>query len=360
MAFSSNAARILLRALLGGMASLLVACASQVTIPPHGVPEPAPELAAARTLIQGQYAALNQMACLSEAAYGLDPNRPDPSCAQFEQGPGIKLIPRTVALQDPSGKPYQGSYTIIVDNQQHQQIIAVRGSANINDWLTDLRFDPVFDNILQVTVHQGFQLYARAVLQDLLQNGGLNQLNAGYDTYFTGHSLGGAVAVLLGHYFYVGYPNLIALKGVYTFGQPKVFDNHGATSWPDFAQSIYRAENCFDPVPLVPIGKNIIDTLIVDPLSSRSEAAQYEHVGHEVELLGNGGYWVPGANELVRSTVREADAVLKALRAGAPTDHDIGLYIANIRSLDRGGGLGYPTNPAYRFGETCSYRPAVS
>jgi Lipase (class 3) len=310
----------------------------------------------ARSLIQNHYMLLNQMACLSEATYAQPAS---PGCSQWLQGPGVRVISHPITLLDISGRPYAGSYKLIIDDVRKQQVIAIRGTADEKDWLTDFRFVPVTDGILRVTVHHGFELYARAVLDDLVVTGHISELNRIYDTYVAGHSLGGAAAVLLGLYLNVQYPSLLNLKGVYTYGQPKVFDNNGATSWPGFADNIYRVENCYDPVPTVPIGESILGSLIVHPLSSRDEAQQYQHIGHEILLLGRGNYWVPGQNEIVRNTVGEIEAAIDALLANKPTDHGIDVYIARLQALTAGG-IGQPTNPAYQFGSACTYHQPPS
>jgi pimeloyl-ACP methyl ester carboxylesterase len=308
--------------------------------------------------VQNHYSLLNQMACLSEAAYGQPPS---PGCSQWMRGPGIRVISHAVTLLDASGRPYDGSYTLIIDDTRKQQVIAIRGTANKQDWLTDIRFVPVTDGILRVTVHHGFELYARAVLDDLIATGHISELNRTYDTYVAGHSLGGAVAVLLALYLNVQYPSVLNLKGVYTYGQPKVFDNNGATSWPGFADNIYRVENCYDPVPTVPIGESILGSLIVHPLSTRDEQQQYQHIGHEILLLGRGNYWVSGQNKVVRNTVGEIEAAIDALKANQPTDHGIDVYIGRLQALRSSpSGIGQPTNPAYQFRSTCAYHQTPS
>jgi hypothetical protein len=336
-----------------GLALLLNACSQQLPIQPHQVPEPQAEKTGSQALVQAQYSRLLEMACLSSVAYGTGPI--PASCNSWIKGPGIRTIPHTVWLQDIFGKQYAGSYTTIVDDNRKQQTIAVRGSDDFLDWMTDFRFDPTLDDILQVAVHTGFHLYARAVLADLLKPDILKELNPTYDTYVAGHSLGGAASVLVALYLYVGYPDALPhLKGVYTYGQPKAFDNHGATSWPNFANNIYRVENCYDPVPLVPIGNDVVDSLILDPLSARTERDQYQHIGHEIVLLQPGEYWVPGTNELVRNTVADVALALQAAHNGTPTGHDINqVYIPLLQQLAPNGVVPLPNNPAYWFKSTC-------
>ena len=297
--------------------------------------------------MKSQSVLLNQMACLSAAAY-VGEDQPDATCRQWEQGPGIEMNPFWLKLQNIWGHTYPGTYTIIVDHNRRQQVIAIRGTDNFDDWLTDLRIHPVFDDILNVWVHHGFQMYAREVLQDLLgPNQHIKLLNPTYDTYITGHSLGGAAAVVLALYFYTHYPTALHVEGVYTYGQPKVFDNYGAISWPKFADSIYHVENCFDPVALVPFGDDVAQNLFFSPLSGREARNQYEDIGHEITLLDPGMYWVPGQNELLRNTISDVAAAVDAIKHNNLTDHAISLYIQRLRMLNSA------TNPVNRFDQVC-------
>src|SRR5262249_5106196 len=147
-----------------------------------------------------------------------------------------------VALPDVLGNTYTGEYTILIDDNRREQIIAVRGTDDLADWYTNLHFVPILDDILNVYVHRGFQTYARAVYNDLLlpeaapSHALKTPLHRDYETYLTGHSLGGGVAVLVGLYLHVD--GQLPVSGIYTFGQPRVFDNNGATSWPQIAQII--------------------------------------------------------------------------------------------------------------------------
>lgn len=341
---------------------LLGGCATEPPVPEHAVPETETERSAVRAVVQREYDLLTQMACVSQAAY-FGPDKPAPSrgCEQWVGGPGIRRISHKIQLPDILGHLYDGSYTLIVDDVHKRQVIAIRGTNNPTDWLTDIRFLPVVDRILEVTVHRGFQFYARAVLDDLLVGGHIAELNATYPTYVAGHSLGGAVAVLLGLYFHVHYPQTLAIKGVYTYGQPKLFDNNGATSWPAFADGVYRVENCYDPVPSVPISDSFLGSLISNPLSLRAQQQQYQHIGHEILLLGQGNYWVPGQNEVARATVNEIAAAIQAVRAKQVTDHGIEVYITRLQRLAGAGGqIGQPTNPAYRFNRICAYHQPAS
>jgi triacylglycerol lipase len=149
-------------------------------------------------------------------------------------------------------------------------IVAIRGTKTIWDWIGDFDAAPVpwLANPGSGLVHMGFQLVYEHIcssLRGLLKSGcqGVEQL------WVTGHSLGGAVAVLAAFDIFKNV-GLNVTPQLYTFAGPR----SGA---PDFAEFFnadikvcYRIVNFMDVVPQVP----------VPPL--------YVHVGEEV--LVHGGF----------------------------------------------------------------------
>jgi triacylglycerol lipase len=179
-------------------------------------------------------------------------------------------------------------------------------------------------------------------------------LNRNYRTYVTGHSLGGAAAVILVLYLYQEKPTPFNISGAYRFGQPRVFDNHGATSWPHFAKKVYQVENCQDPIPLLRIGDNILSSFIIAPLSSKSEREEYQHMGQEIILLNPNEFWMPARNELVRRTTVDLEDVYRDIQRDKPTDYDIAEYLARLRAHHTVAAT--PVNPAYFLPENCGVR----
>lgn len=92
-------------------------------------------------------------------------------------------------------------------------IIAFRGTANLRDWLTDLDCG-LFDTG-SFRVHHGFLRALRSVFDELAEV--LAEMR-GTRVWMTGHSLGGALAMLAAR-FWRG-----PVAGVYTFGQPRAGD----------------------------------------------------------------------------------------------------------------------------------------
>lgn len=146
-------------------------------------------------------------------------------------------------------------------------MVAFRGTETIWDWIDDIDAVPV--PYLAVAgsglVHMGFQLVYEHIRKSTAQL--LAQCAGPAQIWVTGHSLGGALAILGGFQIAKSLnPGIVPL--LYTFAGPR-------TGAPDFASKFnaaipecYRIVNFMDVVPQVPL----------PPL--------YEHVGTEEEVHG--------------------------------------------------------------------------
>jgi hypothetical protein len=208
----------------------------------------------------------------------------------------------------------------VISRTSSEQIIAIRGTSNIEDWKTDLTLDKVTDNILQVRVHSGFQAYALAIYYDIRDN---QLLRADVPIRITGHSLGGAAALLVGLYLYTDYQDRqkpdrpILIDGVYTYAQPKVLDNEGATAWPIFSRRILRVAACDDIVTMLPTDESALRTVLGFDLFNGEAASAYQHVGQELYLMDDGKYWMPGGTDYERKLLALArDTILSVREKG--------------------------------------------
>jgi triacylglycerol lipase len=163
------------------------------------------------------------------------------------------------------------------------QMIAVRGTANLQNVMVDLDVNFVQDKILNIQVHQGFASAAQAVYNHVKP-----LLKKDMAVQTTGHSLGGAVAVILAMYLQKDGYNI---QPFMTFGQPKVSNVGGTQAFPDLP--LTRVVTKEDIVPLVP------------PLSplQLSNLDIYWHSGEEVILLKAEKYSITsGLKSMARAT----------------------------------------------------------
>jgi hypothetical protein len=163
------------------------------------------------------------------------------------------------------------------------QTIAIRGTANLENVMLNLNVSLLPDAKLDIMLHQGFASAARAVYKDVKP-----YLATGKPIQITGHSLGGAIAVILAMYLKVDdYP----LTSVVTFGQPKVTNVSGAERFTGLP--LTRVVTLQDIVPLVPP---------LSPLQIQ-ELDIYWHMGEEVILMGNHQFSVTsGLKSMLRAT----------------------------------------------------------
>jgi triacylglycerol lipase len=132
-------------------------------------------------------------------------------------------------------------------------IVAFRGTEpkKIKDWLTDTNTLASPGPAGKGLVHMGFNraldsIYLR--VRDAVQA----SRDAEQSLWFTGHSLGGALAMLASARMYFEDPELLP-DGVYTFGQPRTCDRFLATPYNKaFSSRVFRFVNNNDVVPQLP------------------------------------------------------------------------------------------------------------
>ena len=127
------------------------------------------------------------------------------------------------------------AYNVVQD--RGVTIISIRGTDNSKNVLTDLDARPFRDRKLGVQIHRGFRDAAEKLRDDILENVALEET-----IILTGHSLGGAIAQILGLWF---EDDAYEVQ-IYTFGSPSVLIEQ---MWEDGHFRVYL-EN--DPVPFLP------------------------------------------------------------------------------------------------------------
>jgi predicted lipase len=147
-------------------------------------------------------------------------------------------------------------------------IVAIRGTKTIWDWIDDAEAVPVpyLADPAVGHVHMGFQLVYEHICRsvaDVLQNDckGVQRI------FVTGHSLGGAVAVLCG-FDIVQRMKLGITPELHIFAGPRVAAPDFAASFQSVVKTCERVVNFMDVVPQLPL------------------PPRYEHIGQELLVYG--------------------------------------------------------------------------
>lgn len=117
-------------------------------------------------------------------------------------------------------------------------ILIFRGTDNVKNIGTDIDARPTYDSGLDVYFHRGFKDAATWIFNDIKDDYELEKT-----VYLTGHSLGGAIAQIIGLWLDNAGYNV----QIYTFGSPKV-----TTTFFGNKPNHYRVSLRNDPVPFVP------------------------------------------------------------------------------------------------------------
>ena len=178
---------------------------------------------------------------------------------------------------------YGVSYFLATNASAREQILAVRGTSNIENAMVDVAFQLLPNEHTGIRLHQGFALSA-----DFIYDKVKPHLNRDYRIHTTGHSLGGAAALILAMYLDAGG---YEVGRVVTFGQPKVTNIAGSRKYSHL--DVTRVVTPRDMVPLVPP---------LDPMDLMNMDI-YWHLGTEVVLqTGNAYSELEGVDSMMRAT----------------------------------------------------------
>ena len=175
--------------------------------------------------------------------------------------------PKTIRVATPGGRDVQ--YFIERDDKARVQYIVVRGTMDDKTLSEDFDAKVRSDRATKIPIHSGFDQDARAVWADAQPN-----LKTGYQTYLVGHSLGGAVAAILGIYM---IEDGFKVDKIYTYGQPRFTTATGVAQLGYLPLLRVVDEN--DMVPLLPPGVTV-----------NKKYGPYQQVGPEVILLEGPDY----------------------------------------------------------------------
>jgi hypothetical protein len=144
-------------------------------------------------------------------------------------------------------------------------IIVIRGTANEANVLSDIDVRLVNDVRLGIRLHKGFRDAATTIMQIIdtsmttrgVVQGQSRTYPLEHTVHVTGHSLGGAVAQIIGMWLHKRGKNV----QVYSFGSPKVSDQVLSGGQPTH----WRISNPVDPIPFTPPWPYRHTGLFIDP-----------------------------------------------------------------------------------------------
>jgi len=118
-------------------------------------------------------------------------------------------------------------------------IIVIRGTANDSNVLSDIDVRLVSDTRTGIKLHKGFRDVAVNIMQIIDTTKTLE-----HSVHVTGHSLGGAVAQIIGMWLHKRGKNV----QIYSYGSPKVSDQVLSGGQPTHWRVVRRS----DPIPFTP------------------------------------------------------------------------------------------------------------
>ncbi len=192
-------------------------------------------------------------------------------------------------------------YFIETDDAARSQTISVRGTAeNENVW-QDIAITLEYDSVLGAWLHRGFREDALAVWLDAKPH-----LRQDYELRVTGHSLGAAIALLIGGYSNKEGYNVVR---VVNFGQPKVT---ATDLLPENLSILTRVIDDNDVVPMLP---------------PPGFVPKYRHEGSEVILRPGEQYVYLDAHDADRVSIAE---FWREFQAFSVEEHKMDRYIENL------------------------------
>jgi hypothetical protein len=204
-------------------------------------------------------------------------------------------------------------YFIETDLANRNQTLSVRGTARKPNVWEDIETALIPDSILGIPLHNGFRKDSIAVYKDATPH-----LRKDLPLRVTGHSLGGAVAVILAAYLQDdGY----LVERVVTFGQPKI-----SSTPPDesILAATTRVVNDKDVVPMLP---------------PHTAFRNYQHFAPEVILKNGPNFVYLDAHDADRLSVGD---FWRNITDFSFKEHHVDLYVANIAAKAQNGARQVP------------------
>lgn len=193
-------------------------------------------------------------------------------------------------------------------------VMAFRGTEKFKDWLTNAGIE--FRNTPHGRVHKGFDKALDSVWSQITK--ALEKAHQyGQPLWITGHSLGGALAVLAAARLALDIDQSIykSINGLYTFGQPRVGDRAFMNALDDEIKPRYfRFVNDNDIVPRVP-----------DRLNQYQDGGSIRFFDAAGALHDDVGFWFTFLERIKGSFQQKLDLIPSFIE-----HHFVDKYIANI------------------------------
>jgi hypothetical protein len=219
-------------------------------------------------------------------------------------------FPRTTRVT--TVKSIDTLYFLETDQKQKTQTITIRGTNDKANTWQDIEIALVKNNYLGINLHRGFQNDTKVIHANIKPH-----LKRDYSMRITGHSLGGAIAIILADYLVKdGYK----VERVVTFGQPKVTDLEGKSIT---RSGITRVAHDQDVVPMLPPSGF--------PFARKSG---YQHFGPEVILRDARKYVYLQTHAANRISVGE---FRRNIAHFSTKEHHMKTYLSNIQEKVQNG-----------------------
>ena len=144
----------------------------------------------------------------------------------------------------------QDAYSYYVIQEDGVSILIFRGTANAKNVLSDIDIRTFYDEGLDAKIHRGFRDASSAIYDDIKRTYELD-----HTVFLTGHSLGGAIAQIIGMWLHEKGYNV----QIYTFGSPKV-----STTFTFNEPNHWRVVDRSDPVPFLPPYPYVHSGMVID------------------------------------------------------------------------------------------------
>ena len=129
-------------------------------------------------------------------------------------------------------------------------IIVIRGTANAENVQSDIDVRLVTDDDLGIRLHKGFRDASKSVMS------GIDETSLEKTVHVTGHSLGGAIAQIIGMWLHKKGHNV----QVFSYGSPKVSNEIMSGGQPTH----WRVVRLSDPIPFTPMWPYAHTGLFID------------------------------------------------------------------------------------------------